>query len=172
MCSSDLLVIYLTGDNGASAEGGIHGAWSAPAFQNAAPEDPEWLLAHMEDFGSARCENHFNAGWAWALDSPFRWMKQVASHFGGTRNGLVVRWPARIHDAGGLRSQFHHVVDIAPTILAAAGIEPPTRVHGVEQDPIDGVAMNDTFAAADAPARRTTQYFEIDRKSTRLNSSH
>ncbi|MFM8973285.1 MAG: arylsulfatase, partial [Actinomycetota bacterium] len=157
----DTLVIYLTGDNGASAEGGIHGAWSAPAFQNAAPEDPEWLLTHIDDFGTARCENHFNAGWAWALDSPFRWMKQVASHFGGTRNGLVVRWPDRIRDAGGLRSQFHHVVDLAPTILAAAGIEPPARVGGIPQDPIDGIAMNDTFASADAPARRTTQYFEL-----------
>ena len=157
----DTLVVYLTGDNGASAEGGLHGAWSAPAFQNAAPEDPEWLLEHIDDFGTARCENHFNAGWAWALDSPFRWMKQVASHFGGTRNGLVVRWPAGIRDAGGLRSQFHHVVDLAPTILAAAGIDPPERVDGIEQMPIDGVAMNDTFTTADAPSRRTTQYFEI-----------
>ena len=84
------LVLYVTGDNGASAEGTIHGAWSAPSFQNGVPEDPEWLLEHMDDFGSARCENHFNVGWAWALDAPFQWMKQVASHFGGTRNGLAV----------------------------------------------------------------------------------
>ncbi len=102
----DTLVIYLTGDNGASAEGTIHGAWSAPSFQNGVHEDPEWLLAHMDDFGSARCENHFNVGWAWALDAPFQWMKQVASHFGGTRNALAVSWTNGTADAGGLRDQL------------------------------------------------------------------
>ncbi len=87
------LVVYLTGDNGASAGGTVHGAWSAPSFQNGVHEDPEWLLEHMDDFGTDRCENHFNVGWAWALDSPFQWMKQVASHFGGTRNALALSWP-------------------------------------------------------------------------------
>ena len=163
----DTLVVYLTGDNGASAEGTIHGAWSAPSFQNGVHEDPEWLLAHIDDFGTERCENHFNVGWAWALDSPFQWMKQVASHFGGTRNGLAISWPNGIEaDAvGGLRSQFHHVVDLAPTILAAAGIEAPTEVNGIEQMPISGVPMNYTFAGGDAgveaATRRQTQYFEI-----------
>ncbi|MCH9734831.1 MAG: arylsulfatase [Actinomycetia bacterium] len=157
----DTLFLYICGDNGASAEGTIHGAWSSPAFQNGLPEDPEWLLAHISDFGTARCENHYNVGWAWALDAPFQWMKQVASHFGGTRNGLAVSWPRKIAAAGEQRSQFHHVIDIAPTILDAAGIEAPARVNGVEQKPIEGVSMRYSFADADAKSRRTTQYFEI-----------
>ncbi|MBP8293535.1 MAG: arylsulfatase, partial [Caldilineaceae bacterium] len=155
------LFIYIVGDNGASAEGTIHGAWSAPSFQNGFPEDPEWLLAHMDDFGSPRCENHFNVGWAWGLDAPFQWMKQVASHFGGTRNATVVSWPKGIQDAGGLRSQFHHVVDIMPTVLEAAGIEPPDVVNGVAQKLLEGVSMAYSFADKAAPSRHTTQYFEI-----------
>ena len=106
----DTLVIYITGDNGASGEGTVHGAWSAPSFQNGIPEDPEWLLERIDDFGTARCENHYNIGWAWSLDAPFQWMKQVASHFGGTRNAMALSWPKRVTDAGGLRTQFHHVV--------------------------------------------------------------
>ena len=157
----DTLVIYLTGDNGASAEGTVHGAWSAPSFQNGVPEEPEWLLEHMDDFGTARCENHFNVGWAWALDSPFQWMKQVASHFGGTRNALAVSWPRRITERGGLRNQFHHVIDIAPTILEAAGIDWPARVDGIEQMEVHGASMNYSFDQADAPSTHTTQYFEI-----------
>ena len=157
----DTLVVYLTGDNGASAEGTVHGAWSAPSFQNGVHEDPEWLLAHIDDFGTARCENHFNVGWAWALDAPFQWMKQVASHFGGTRNGLAISWPNGIADAGGLRTQFHHVVDLAPTILAAAGVPFPDAVDGIAQLPVDGVAMNYSFDDPHAPTRRETQYFEI-----------
>lgn len=160
-CMEDTLVIYVTGDNGASAEGTIHGAWSAPSFQNGVPEDPAWLLEHMDDFGSARCENHYNVGWAWALDAPFQWMKQIASHFGGTRNGLAMSWPARIRDGGGLRSQFHHVVDVVPTLLEAAGIEQPRRVHGIEQMPLHGTSMAYSFDDAGAPERHTTQYFEI-----------
>ncbi len=157
----DTLVIYITGDNGASAEGTIHGAWSAPSFQNGVHEDPEWLLAHIDDFGTDRCENHFNVGWAWALDAPFQWMKQVASHFGGTRNAMALSWPARITDAGGLRTQFHHVVDIAPLIYDAVGIAPPTHVNGIEQMPIHGTSMQYTFDDADAPSTRRSQYFEI-----------
>ena len=156
----DTLVIYLSGDNGASAEGTIHGAWSAPSFQNGVHEDPEWLLEHIDDFGTAKCENHFNVGWAWALDSPFQWMKQVASHFGGTRNGLAVEWPGHIDDKGGLRSQFHHVVDIAPTILEAAGITTPDTVNGIAQMPLDGIPMGYSYAN-DGPSNRTAQYFEI-----------
>ena len=157
------LVIYLSGDNGASAEGTVHGAWSAPSFQNGVHEDPEWLLEHMDDFGTARCENHFNVGWAWALDAPFQWMKQVASHFGGTRNGLAVSWPNGMdpETVGGLRSQFGHVTDLAPTIYAAAGIEPPVAVNGIEQMPLHGVSMLPTFDDADAPSEHRSQYFEI-----------
>jgi arylsulfatase len=154
------LVIYLTGDNGASAEGTVHGAWSAPSFQNGRPEDPEWLLSHIEDFGTSRCENHYNIGWAWALDAPFQWMKQVASHFGGTRNGLGIRWPKGIRTTG-LRSQFHHVVDLASTIYDVAGITPPTTVNGLRQLPLDGTSMRYSFDAPGAPSTRTTQYFEI-----------
>ena len=159
--TDNTLVIYLTGDNGASAEGTVHGAWSAPSFQNGVHEDPEWLLEHIDDFGTDRCENHFNVGWAWALDAPFQWMKQVASHFGGTRNGLAISWPKHIADAGGLRSQFHHVIDLAPTIYQAVGIEPPTRVNGVEQMPIHGTSMGYSFLDSAAPSTRTAQYFEI-----------
>ena len=155
------LFMYITGDNGASAEGTIHGAWSAPSFQNGIPEDPEWLLDHMDDFGTARCENHYNLAWAWALDSPFQWMKQVASHFGGTRNAMAVQWPARISDAGGLRTQFHHVVDVMPTLLAAAGVAMPTAVNGLQQLPVDGVSMLYAMDGADGASTRTTQYFEM-----------
>lgn len=155
------LFIYLCGDNGASAEGTVNGCWSAPSFQNGFPEDPEWLLAHIDDFGTARCENHYNVGWAWALDAPFQWMKQVASHFGGTRNGLAISWPAGIDSAGEQRSQFHHVIDVAPTILDVAGIAEPAMVNGIEQKPIEGVSMRYSFADADAESTRTTQYFEI-----------
>lgn len=159
--TDDTLIIYITGDNGASAEGTVHGAWSAPSFQNGVHEDPEWLLDHIDDFGTARCENHFNVGWAWALDSPFQWMKQVASHFGGTRNAMAVSWPGHITAVGELRSQFHHLIDIAPTIYAAAGIRPPTHVNGIEQMEMHGTAMNYSFSDASVPSTRRSQYFEI-----------
>ena len=155
------LVFYITGDNGASGEGTLHGAWSAPSFQNGRPEDPEWLLEHMDDFGSADCENHYNYPWAWALDSPFQWMKQVASHFGGTRNAMAVSWPKGITDAGGLRTQFHHVVDIAPTIYEACGITQPSSVNGIEQMEVHGTSMAYTFDDADVADRHETQYFEM-----------
>ncbi len=158
--TENTLVIYITGDNGASAEGTVNGAWSAPSFQNGVHEDPEWLLDHIDDFGTALCENHFNVGWAWALDSPFQWMKQVASHFGGTRNALAISWPKRIKDVGALRSQFHHVVDIAPTIYRAAGITDPESVNGIAQMDLHGVSMDYTFDA-DGESKRRTQYFEI-----------
>jgi arylsulfatase len=159
--ADNTLFMYITGDNGASAEGTVHGAWSAPSFQNGIPEDPEWLLDHMDDFGTARCENHYNLAWAWALDSPFQWMKQVASHFGGTRNAMAVQWPARISQPGELRTQFHHVVDIMPTLLAAAGIQIPTVVNGLHQLPVDGISMLYAMEGNDGPSTRTTQYFEM-----------
>ena len=159
--AENTLVVYITGDNGASAEGTIHGAWSAPSFQNGVPEDPEWLLDHIDDFGTARCENHFNVGWAWALDSPFQWMKQVASHFGGTRNAIAISWPKNIKAAGELRTQFHHVIDIAPTIYEIAGIEAPEFVNGIKQMPIHGTSMTYSFESASSPSTHKTQYFEI-----------
>jgi arylsulfatase len=155
------LVIYLTGDNGASAEGTVHGAWSAPSFQNGVHEDPEWLLEHMADFGTARCENHFNVGWAWALDSPFQWMKQVASHFGGTRNAMAISWPAGIVSKGEMRSHFHHVIDLFPTILDVLEVEVPARVNGVVQQPVQGTSMVYSFSDSGKESRRKTQYFEI-----------
>ncbi|HJM72254.1 MAG: arylsulfatase [Acidimicrobiales bacterium] len=154
------LFIYVTGDNGASAEGRIDGTWSLPALQNGFEEDPEFLLQHINDFGTEHSECHYNVGWAWALDAPFQWMKQVASHFGGTRNGLAVSWPRRITDAGAIRDQFHHVIDLAPTILAAAGIEPPTSVNGIDQMPIEGQSMLASFTDPGVEGRRT-QYFEM-----------
>ncbi|MEY2628092.1 MAG: hypothetical protein RJB08_1851, partial [Actinomycetota bacterium] len=159
--ADNTLVIYITGDNGASAEGTVHGAWSAPSFQNGVHEDPAWLLEHIDDFGTARCENHFNVGWAWALDSPFQWMKQVASHFGGTRNAVAISWPGSITDRGGLRTQFHHVTDIAPTIYDVAGITPPTHVNGIEQMPFHGTSMAYSFGDEDSPTTHESQYFEI-----------
>jgi len=155
------LIIYITGDNGASAEGTIHGAWSAPSFQNGVPEDPEWLLEHLDDFGTERCENHFNVGWAWALDAPFQWMKQVASHFGGTRNAVAISWPKHIRDAGELRPQFHHLIDIAPTIYEVVGIDTPTHVNGIEQMELHGTSMVYSFHDAQAPSTHVSQYFEI-----------
>lgn len=159
--TDNTLFIYITGDNGASAEGTVNGAWAAPSFQNGFPEDPEWLLEKMDDFGSAKCENHYNLAWAWALDSPFQWMKQVASHFGGTRNAMAVQWPKKIAKGGGLRSQFHHIVDIFPTLLEAAGIEAPQFVNGIEQMNIDGVSMLYSFNDEFAESTHTTQYFEM-----------
>ena len=159
--ADNTIFVYVTGDNGASAEGTVHGAWSAPSFQNGMPEDPDWILEHIDDFGTARCENHYNLAWAWALDAPFQWMKQVASHFGGTRNAMAVRWPMGISDKGGLRQQFHHVVDLYPTILEAAGIEAPNSVNGIKQMPLHGVSMMPSFANANAAETHHTQYFEM-----------
>ena len=108
-----------------------------------------------------RAYNHYPVGFAWACDTPFQWTKQVASHFGGTRNAMVISWPKRIKDAGGLRSQFHHCIDIVPTILEAVGIPEPSMVNGVPQKPIEGVSMLYTFDDPKAPSRRRTQYFEM-----------
>ena len=105
--------------------------------------------------------NHFPVGWAHATDTPLQWTKQIASHFGGTRNDLVIAWPARIKDRGGIRTQFHHVIDIAPTILEAAGVPAPAMLNGVPQKPIEGVSMIYSFDDAKAPSRRRTQYFEM-----------
>ncbi|MGE0760445.1 MAG: arylsulfatase, partial [Pirellulaceae bacterium] len=155
------LVIYIQGDNGASAEGGFNGLLNEMTFFNGIPEDFNELLKRMDELGSATTFNHYPIGWAHAMNTPFQWTKQVASHFGGTRNGLVISWPARIKDKGGVRTQFHHVIDIAPTILEAVGVESPSVLNGVPQKPIEGVSMAYTFNDAQAPSRHRTQYFEM-----------
>jgi hypothetical protein len=158
--SGNTLVIYIEGDNGASAEGTLQGTTSevATAF---APESLEYLVSMIDQLGSDRTYNHYPVGWAHAMDTPFQWTKQVASHFGGTRNGIAISWPKGIKARGELRSQFHHVIDIVPTILEAAGIQAPLVFNGTPQKPIEGVSMVYTFDDAKAPTRHTTQYFEI-----------
>ena len=155
------LVVYIQGDNGASAEGGMQGLLNEMTFFNAIPEDFKEVLRRMNELGGPNTFNHYPVGWAHAMDTPFQWTKQIASHFGGTRNGLVISWPARIKDRGGIRPQFHHVIDIMPTILEAAGVPAPTSINGVPQKPIEGVSMAYTFDAATAPSKRQTQYFEM-----------
>ena len=159
----DTIVYYIIGDNGASAEGTMNGAFNELANFNgmAALETPEFMLSKMDEFGSPESYNHYSVGWAWAMDTPFQWTKQVASHWGGTRNGTVVHWPAGITDTGGLRSQFTHVIDVAPTILEAAGLPEPTMVNGVQQSPMEGTSMLYTFGDAGAPERHDLQYFEM-----------
>ena len=155
------LFIYIVGDNGASGEGTPYGVLNEMSVLNGVPEDPSVVLKHLDELGGPTSYNHYPVGFAWACDTPFQWTKQVASHFGGTRNAMVINWPKRIKDAGGLRSQFHHCIDIVPTILEAVGIPEPSMVNGVPQKPIEGVSMLYTFDDPKAPSRRRTQYFEM-----------
>jgi arylsulfatase len=155
------LVIYMVGDNGSSAEGGLNGLVNEMTFFNGIPEPLQMKLDALDTLGSDKHYNHFPAAWAWAMDTPFQWTKQIASHFGGTRNGVAISWPKRIKARGEFRDQFHHVIDIAPTILEAVGVEMPAEFNGVAQKPIEGISMVYTFDDADAPDRRTTQYFEM-----------
>ena len=136
----DTLVYIIIGDNGASAEGTHQGAFNEMANFNgmAALETPEFMASKLEEFGSPSSYNHYAVGWAWAMDTPYQWTKQVASHWGGTRNGTIVRYPKLIKDKGGIRNQFVHVIDIAPTVLEAAGMPEPTVVHGVPAEPVRG----------------------------------
>jgi arylsulfatase len=127
----------------------------------AAIETPEFLMQKIEEFGGPRAYNHFAVGWAHAMDTPYQWTKQVASHWGGTRNGAVIHWPNGIKEKGGIRSQFHHVIDIAPTILEAAGLPAPTIVNSVQQAPLEGVSMLYSFNDAESAERHETQYFEM-----------
>jgi arylsulfatase len=138
----DTLVYYIVGDNGAL-------------------ETTEFMVSRIDEFGTPSAYNHYAVGWAHAMDTPYQWTKQVASHWGGTRNGTIVHWPNGIRAKGELRAQFHHVIDVAPTVLDAAGIPEPTTVHGVEQKPIEGVSMRYAFDDAGAAERRKTQYFEM-----------
>ncbi len=159
----DTLIYYIIGDNGASAEGTMNGAFNEMANFNgmAALETPEFMLSKMDEFGSPESYNHYSVGWAWAMDTPYQWTKQVASHWGGTRTGTIVHWPAGIEEKGGLRSQFCHVIDVAPTILEVAGLPEPTMVNGVLQSPMEGTGMMYSFNDAAGPERHDLQYFEM-----------
>jgi arylsulfatase len=157
------LIYYIIGDNGASAEGSLNGCFNEMSYFNGlqALETPEYLTARIDKLGGTESYNHYAVGWAHAMNTPYQWTKQVASHFGGTRNGTIVHWPKGIKSRGEIRSQFHHVIDVAPTILEAAGIPEPVSVNGVHQDPIEGVSMVYSFNDARASERHETQYFEM-----------
>ena len=157
------LIIYISGDNGNSAEGSVIGTPNEVAQFNAVEVPVADQLKNFYVWGSDKTYPHMAVGWTWAFDTPYKWTKQVASHFGGTRQGMAIAWPARIKDAGGIRNQFHHVIDVVPTILEAAGTAAPVMVDGVAQKPIEGVSMVYTFdkANANAPTRHRTQYFEM-----------
>jgi len=156
------LVIFMMGDNGASAEGSLQGTTNEVAVNaNSVQESIPFLLSMIDELGGPRTYNHYPVGWAHAMDTPMQWTKQVASHFGGTRNGMVISWPARIKDKGGLRSQFCHVIDITPTIYEAAKITPPEILDGVKQKPLDGKSLVYTFDNATAQTQHGTQYFEM-----------
>jgi arylsulfatase A-like enzyme len=155
------LTFWEIGDNGASMEGTLSGCFNELATLQGVSEDASFLIQHIDELGSAKASNHIPVGWAWAVNTPFQWGKQVASHFGGTRNPLVIAWPDRIKDAGGIRTQFHHVIDIAPTILEAAHLPQPVEVNGVKQKPIEGVSMIYSFDDPKAASPRHIQYFEM-----------
>ncbi len=159
----DTLIYYIIGDNGASAEGTINGTFNEMMSLNGAAdlETVEFLTSHVDDFGTPKAYNHFAVGWAHAMDTPYQWTKQVASHWGGTRNGTIVHWPNGFSSRGEVRSQFHHVIDVAATVLDAAGLPEPLFVDGVAQMPYHGVSMTYAFDDAGAAERRETQYFEM-----------
>jgi arylsulfatase A-like enzyme len=159
----DTLIYYIIGDNGASAEGTLIGAFNEMANFNglAALETPEFLTARLDKLGGPESYNHYAVGWAHAMNTPYQWTKQVASHWGGTRNGTIVHWPKGIKAKGEVRSQFSHVIDVAPTVLEAAGLPEPVSVNGIQQDPIEGVSMAYSFDDAKAAGRHETQYFEM-----------
>jgi len=155
------LFFYIVGDNGASAEGGPEGAYNEMMALNGIVGTFDQMAGHVEDWGAPTTFPHYAIGWAWATNTPFQWTKQVASHFGGTRNGMVLSWPAHIKAKGEVRSQFHHVIDVAPTALEATGIPEPKMVNGIEQRAMDGVSMLYSTDDAKAADTRKTQYFEM-----------
>ncbi len=155
------LVFYVVGDNGASAEGGLEGTFSEVASLLGVQLGLQSVIKRIDEIGGPTSEPHVPVGWAWAMCAPFQWTKQVASHFGGTRNPMVVHWPKGIKAKGETRTQFHHVIDVVPTILEACKIPEPKTVNGIPQKPIEGVSMLYSFDDAKANGRRTTQYFEM-----------
>jgi arylsulfatase A-like enzyme len=159
--AANTLFIYIAGDNGASAEGGIEGSVNENLFFNGFPEKWQDNLKAIDELGGPKYFNHFPSAWAHAMDTPFQWTKQVASHFGGTRNPMIIAWPGHIKDKGGVRQQFLHVIDIVPTLYEVIGITPPRVLNGVEQKPIEGISFAYAFNDATAKGRRTTQYFEM-----------
>ena len=158
----DTLIYYIIGDNGASAEGSLIGSFNE-LFVGEGPDlnTPELLIERSDDLGTPRAYNHYAVGWAHAMDTPYQWTKQVASHWGGTRNGTIVHWPKGIKAKGQIRAQFHHVIDVAPTVLEVAKLPEPTMVNGVLQEPLHGVSMVYSFDDAKAAERHETQYFEM-----------
>ena len=160
------MIIWIWGDNGASMEGTVTGSFNELTMQNGIPLTDEMQLqlseryGGLDEWGAAIMDPHYGAAWAWAGNTPFQWGKQVGSHLGGTRNPLVVQWPERIHDTGSLRTQFTHVIDLAPTILDVAGIPAPERVDGIEQEPMHGASFAASLTDAGAAEHRTQQYFE------------
>ncbi len=159
----DTLIFYIIGDNGASAEGTVNGAVNEMANFNglASIETPEFMTSMKDKLGSPEAYNHYSVGWAWAMCTPYQWTKQVASHWGGTRNGTIVHWPHGFEGHGETRTQFSHVIDVAPTVLEAAGLPHPTFVDGVQQAPIEGTSMLYSFTDQGAPERHDRQYFEM-----------
>jgi arylsulfatase len=158
------LIIYISGDNGTSAEGTEEGTFNQMTAYNGILTLPEVVqMLHYENWGSDKTYPHMAVQWSWAFDTPFKWTKQVASHFGGTRQGMCISWPGHIKEVGGIRTQFHHMIDIVPTLLEVTGIKAPEEVNGIKQRPIEGVSMAYTFdqANANAPSKRDTQYFEM-----------
>ncbi len=155
------LIIYIAGDNGASAEGSLQGLLNEMTFFNGVPEDIKEVLKRVDDIGTWKTYNHYPVGWATAMCTPFQWTKQIASHYGGTRNGMVISWPKGIAAKNEMRTQWHHAIDIVPTLLDVVGLPQPASVNGVAQKPIEGVSMTYTFTDANAPSTRKTQYFEM-----------
>lgn len=155
------LIFYILGDNGASAEGGLDGTLNEYAAYNLVPEGVDEMLSRIDEIGTHKTFNHYNVGWAHAMNTPYQWTKQIASHWGGTRNGMVVHWPGGIESKNEVRTQFVHVIDLAKTVLSIAGLPEPTMVNGAAQMPLQGVDFSATFDDAQAPEIRTTQYFEI-----------
>ncbi|SHH18910.1 arylsulfatase [Chryseolinea serpens] len=155
------LIFYIVGDNGASAEGSMNGLFNEMTYFNQVPETVQDMLKHYDEWGSANTYPHYAAGWAVAMNAPFTWTKQVASDFGGTRNGMVAHWPAGIKSKGEIRTQFAHVIDIAPTVFEACHIPAPKSVNGIQQDPVEGTSLLCTFDDAAARERHTVQYFEM-----------
>ena len=159
----DTLIFYIIGDNGASAEGTLNGSFNEIAIGNGMPfvETPEFLISKLSELGTPKAYNHYAVGWAHAMCTPYQWTKQIASHWGGTRNGTIVHWPNGIADNGTIRNQFHHVIDIAPTILQAAGLPAPLSVNGIQQAPLEGVSMVGTLRDGSASETHAVQYFEM-----------